>query len=477
MKQKEMTMRQRRIMIREVHEARKEIFIARKEEFYADAEARGQPDFENKKRRIEELDKELERLLETELRTEGGVYKSHVDYQNAISVTIGELNGILNYIHQNSGVTTGLGRLLRSNKGRRPHLPVEAIYNKIKELYSKITIMEREEELNEEQFLLFKEKVENEADRILEQLEAVIGVRGGVRRPRTTRVNRFLVEARKRLQKAPEIAQAGIGGIRSRVAGVGGTVGGAAGAVIGQLPNPIPSLRGWASNVSNLTTSLRDRIRRGNATNEDIAEAEGAAATGPEVENRVNVLFQVAQGIRNFDPGKSARLAGLANRLRELNNGIVNLLKSLRNARTPQEAEEIVAEVQQEAAQAKAVTEEAETELQRAIMELVGTEPTGLKQEWAEAWLEKVMPDIPVEEIARETRAKAKIPEGMKPGVAERTQRSKDTNLKGKSRGRRGFSSDAREPKRTIPRNLRMQPYNRSAAKRDARRQIGEEGY
>ena len=251
-------------------------------------------------------------------------------------------------------------------------------------------------------------------------MEAVIGVRGRVRRPRTTRVNRFLRKARERLQKAPSRANAGIGRIKQRVARirVRGAVGGAAGAAIGRLPNPIPSLRNWASNVFKIASNLREGVRKGTAAEDVIAEADGAAATEPEVEKRVKVLLQVAQDIRNFDPRKSANLVWLANRLKELTDRIVNLLKTLRGARTPQEAEAIAAEVQRDAAEAEATAGEAETELHELEREVVETEPTGMTSRFHKAWLEKAMPDIPVEEITRETRAR--LPPSINPGVVRK---------------------------------------------------------
>lgn len=62
----------------------------------------------------------------------------------------------------------------------------------------------------------------------------------------------------------------------------------------------------------------------------------------------------------------------------------------------------------------------------------------------------------------------------INPEKAKRTLRSKNTNLQGKNRGRRGFSSDAREPPSRPP---KRQPYNRRRSKRATDREREEEGY
>ncbi len=319
-------------------------------------------------------------------------------------------------------------------------------------------------------------------DQIQKDIQAVIAVderldklleseRRGIR----GRVGAGLGAAGRVLGGAPGFAGRGIRRARSGIGDAGlraviakENIAGGIGGAIGRLPNPLPSLRKWASNVFSLAGRLRGK--KGKVTAQDIAEAEGAVATEPEVEKRVNALLQVAQGIRNFNPGKSARLTGLANRLRELKKGIVARLRNLRRARTPQEAKAIATQVEQGAVQLQEAVGEAETELQQIIMQNVRGTPTGITRELAEDWLKKVMPDIDVETATRQI--KAKYPQGIKPGVAERTQRSKMTNLHGGRGG--GFKSNAKEPERTIPRQLRMQSYNRSAAKRDARIEIEE---
>ena len=54
-------------------------------------------------------------------------------------------------------------------------------------------------------------------------------------------------------------------------------------------------------------------------------------------------------------------------------------------------------------------------ELEREVVE---TEPTGMTSRFHKAWLEKAMPDIPVEEITRETRAR--LPPSINPGVVRK---------------------------------------------------------
>ncbi len=277
---------------------------------------------------------------------------------------------------------------------------------------------------------------------------------------------RFLEGAASAAGRGIGRARSGIeeAGLRAVMAneGIKNRVGGA----IGRLQNPIPSLRNWASNVSNTAKRLRDKIRRKGDTTPEQEEAAGAEVSGPEVEERVNILLRVAQGIRDFNPEKSEKLRRLAEKLKWLKDGIVNQLKSLREARTPQEAEAILVKVQEEALQALAAAEEAETELQQLIMQNVRGTPTGIREDDL-----ITMPDI----IVRPQKAqRPTIPIDIKPGKAERTQRSKDTNLHGKSRGRRGFSSDPRQPPSRPPKS---QPYDRTAAKKDARREIREEGY
>jgi hypothetical protein len=381
MKQKQRIMKQRKITIEDVHQARREIFTASREEFYADAAAKGQEISDNTKQRINELEEELKRLLETELPVEGRNNTSHAADQKFLEIGIHELNVLLNYIHQNSGVSGGLFGF-RPNKGRRRHLPVEAIYNRINQLYNAIMTREKNEELNEEHFLLFKEKVENEADRILEQLEGITGVRRAIPKPRTARVSGALKKARRRVGGALKGAKAGVNTGLMKEAMAEQKAAAAVGGAIERLPNPLPSLRNWWASASSTAKRLREKVKKKKAdVTKELAEVEAEAETVAEAESRFKSLLGVIDGIRKFNPKESRKLVGLVNQLSAYQSRIFEGLKKLRiPGLSKRQVEEAAAEVEEAAAE----VEEAALEIEKELS----------KWQQLRGWLGSRMPDI-----------------------------------------------------------------------------------
>ena len=321
MQQKKKIMKQRRITIADIHQGRKELFTANKGEFYANAEAKSNPEFEDKKQRIVELEGELKTLLQTELGTEGRVYRSHDDYQKAMDVTIGQLNNLLNYIHNNSGVGRGW---FRSDKGKRRHLPVEAIYRKIMEFDAEIMKRERDEELTEEQFLRFKLNVERKADVILQRLETVTGVKTTIKKPLVGRVRRSLGKAKRNIRKK-------FTGARQKVAGGVTGVGGTLPNWVKRNPNPVPALQNWWANVASTAKRLREKVKKGGAdVSEELAEAEAEDETVPEAIKKFKSLLRIIDNVKNFNPKESAKLVELGNRLSGYQSGISEGLKRIK---------------------------------------------------------------------------------------------------------------------------------------------------
>ena len=342
MQQKKKIMKQRRITIADIHQGRKELFTANKGEFYANAEAKSNPEFEDKKQRIVELEGELKTLLQTELGTEGRVYRSHDDYQKAMDVTIGQLNNLLNYIHNNSGVGRGW---FRSDKGKRRHLPVEAIYRKIMEFDAEIMKRERDEELTEEQFLRFKLNVERKADVILQRLETVTGVKTTIKKPLVGRVRRSLGKAKRNIRKK-------FTGARQKVAGGVTGVGGTLPNWVKRNPNPVPALQNWWSSVSGTARRLREKAgRRGADVSEEQVEVKAEAETTGEAEGRLRSLLSVIKGIKNLNPRESEKLVRLGNKLSLLQSKISSNLRKLRMPRLSRKETAVTAAKVEEAAE------------------------------------------------------------------------------------------------------------------------------
>ena len=359
MKQKKKMMDQRRITMTDMHQARREMFTANKGEFYANAEAKENPEFENKKNRIDELEEQLKGLLETELTAEGGNYNSHAHYQNAMDVTIGQLNGLLNYINNNSGAGRRL-LFIRSNKGKRRHLPIEAIFEKISELSTVIEKREGEEELNEERFLAFKLKVETEADSILRSLGTVTGVTTPIKKPRTARVRRSLRNARGNIGKKATNA-------RQKVAGGILNLGKRIPDWVKQNPNPVPTLQNWWANVANTAKRLREKAKKkGDDVTEELAEAVAEDETVPEANEKFESLQRIIDNVKNFNPKESAKLVGLGNRLSGYQTTISEGLKKLRESGLSEKDSGKAAEDLERAAEgAKETAGEIERELGR----------------------------------------------------------------------------------------------------------------
>ena len=87
-----------------------------------------------------------------------------------------------------------------------------------------------------------------------------------------------------------------------------------------------------------------------------VGRIEKAEAAAPEAEKKANMFLQVAIGVRNFNPGKSAKLVSIANRIRELTRSIIDKLPWLK--KRPAEAKALDAEIKQEAESIKVNVEQ-----------------------------------------------------------------------------------------------------------------------